>query len=208
MYLLNDIYTSVQGEGLYVGKPVIFTRFAKCNFSCAFCDTNYDPVKQTLDFEGLLGVIEAERELTKCSAVLLTGGEPTLYDLPPLVQALRRRGFWVGMESNGTGDIRGVQAVDIDHITISPKSPNSVHPMNKKCDELRLVVPQPWLTSDWILRFEHTLYAPACFLSPMEINGNFKTGVEAVYTLKQELANKSMREWRVSVQTHKLAGIA
>jgi organic radical activating enzyme len=72
---LSEIFTSYQGEGLLVGEPQLFLRFAGCNLKCAFCDT---PVSQRLSFspEELKDCVS--EEINRFPSISLTGGEPLL----------------------------------------------------------------------------------------------------------------------------------
>jgi len=100
MLQLAEIFYSVQGEGEHTGKPAVFVRLAGCNLSCDFCDTDY-----SLKFFSTVNDIVAKvRELgADCPMVVLTGGEPLAQrESLELIDALRRDGRRVHIESNGT----------------------------------------------------------------------------------------------------------
>lgn len=96
-----ECFRSVQGEGIYIGVPSIFIRFAKCNLNCDFCDTKYSwneegkySINDALEF-----IIKNEN---KYRHVVLTGGEPLLYqdDLKLLLQCFPSINYTI--ETNGT----------------------------------------------------------------------------------------------------------
>src|ERR1700678_1676200 len=100
MLQLAEIFYSIQGEGMWTGTPAVFVRLAGCNLACDFCDTDY-----SLKF--LAGVDEVVRAVRTeggdCPMVILTGGEPLAQaETPALIDALRRDGRRVHIESNGT----------------------------------------------------------------------------------------------------------
>ena len=92
-YPVIEVFASVQGEGTFSGLGADFIRLAGCNLRCSWCDTahSYDVTAATmLDVEEILAKWQFDQPI-----VVITGGEPTLYDLGPLVQALKARGNFV-----------------------------------------------------------------------------------------------------------------
>ena len=100
MLQLAEIFYSIQGEGMWTGTPAVFVRLAGCNLACDFCDTDYS----TKFFASVDEVVEKVRELGgDCPMVILTGGEPLAQaETAALIEALRRDGRRVHIESNGT----------------------------------------------------------------------------------------------------------
>jgi len=100
---ISDIFFSFQGEGLYLGEPQIFLRFAGCNISpkCLYCDTS-TKVNKEMTVGEILAKIERAKWPTRFIA--LTGGEPLLQVnfLKRLLPALKRRDFRIYLETNGT----------------------------------------------------------------------------------------------------------
>ena len=74
---IKEIYTSVQGEGPYVGYKQLFIRFCNCNLKCHYCDTDFE---NRADFEeyDINGLLEKISEYKNYHSVSLTGGEPLL----------------------------------------------------------------------------------------------------------------------------------
>jgi 7-carboxy-7-deazaguanine synthase len=113
-YQIAETFYSIQGEGEWTGAPMFFIRLANCNLRCAFCDTDYTQ-KTAMSIHELV-TKAAEVPARK---VVITGGEPLLQDTQPLVVALRKAGFKVHLETNGTLPSH----YDWDWIAVSPKSP-------------------------------------------------------------------------------------
>ncbi len=74
---IKEIFTSIQGEGPYVGVRQTFVRFCECNLKCAYCDT--DITTQNAKEYGALELAQIINEDKKIHSVAITGGEPLLY---------------------------------------------------------------------------------------------------------------------------------
>ena len=73
---IKEIFTSVQGEGPYIGCKQLFIRFCGCNLKCEYCDTDYNAENATVySAEDLANIV---KEHTDCHSISLTGGEPLL----------------------------------------------------------------------------------------------------------------------------------
>ena len=89
-----EIFDTIQGEGPYSGMTCTFIRLGGCNLQCSWCDTEYS--KFTLMSVAEI-IIQANKKL-----VVITGGEPFLYNITPLTATLLERGHKVQVETNGT----------------------------------------------------------------------------------------------------------
>ena len=98
-YLVIETFTSIQGEGERIGRPSTFVRLAHCNLTCAWCDTTYAWKKGAMVEPERLSP-EAVAERVTAPDVVLTGGEPLLHDLGPLLGLLDGR--FVTVETNAT----------------------------------------------------------------------------------------------------------
>ncbi len=197
-YTVKEIFLTQQGEGANIGRTAVFIRFAGCNLwsgreddrataTCRFCDT---------DFLG--GVRYGAAELAEAAAALwpaehgrfcvLTGGEPMLQLDAELAAALRRRGFSLAVETNGTQPIR----CHLDWVCCSPKAgaPLVLH----EADEVKLVYPQDGIAPGDLQRFRATHR----WLSPMDAPGRLDENTRAAVAYC--LANP---EWRLAIQAHK-----
>jgi 7-carboxy-7-deazaguanine synthase len=130
-----EIFHSIQGEGVYAGRPAVFLRLALCNLTCAWCDTKY-----TWDWEHFnqqrevmaVSLDEAEKAIRRyrCSSLVVTGGEPLVQQraLTPLLERLKDGSFWIEVETNGT-IVPGKKLLAlVDHWSVSPKLENSGPP--------------------------------------------------------------------------------
>lgn len=102
---VSEIFSSLQGEGLYLGIKQIFVRFAGCNLKCAYCDEANKPGGVLTSPDDLIARIEQiEKESGSHHSVSLTGGEPLLEAdyLKQLLPGLKERNFKVYLETNGT----------------------------------------------------------------------------------------------------------
>lgn len=134
-YPVIEVFESIQGEGTFLGLGASFIRLAGCNLRCPWCDTKHSfniEAAQQLDVESILNACSFSQPI-----VVITGGEPTLYNLEPLVSALKARGKYVTLETNGTNPVP--DEWKIDWITVSPK-PGSNYAINCRADELKYVV--------------------------------------------------------------------
>ena len=73
---IKEIFSSIQGEGPFIGYKQVFIRFCGCNLTCNYCDTDYRTVGST-EYR-LCEIVEILKQNTDCHSVSLTGGEPLL----------------------------------------------------------------------------------------------------------------------------------
>ncbi len=111
---LTEIFSSLQGEGRFVGVPAVFIRLKFCNLGCRWCDSRFTWEVDKIEPGTLLspedlanqvaGLLSGSRAHPENVHVVLTGGEPMLHQdrLPSLIDELRRRGFnFFEVETNG-----------------------------------------------------------------------------------------------------------
>ncbi|MDI6917162.1 MAG: radical SAM protein [Thermoplasmatales archaeon] len=124
---INEIFYSIQGEGIQIGIPTVFIRTQGCLFSCSWCDTVY-----ARDFEKGkdMKVSEIIKKVKKYPAkyVCVTGGEPLLQkNVKFLISRLLKRGYNVNLETNGSVSLNGL-----------PKSKNFLISMDVKCPSSKM----------------------------------------------------------------------
>jgi 7-carboxy-7-deazaguanine synthase len=115
---VSEIFLSPQGEGSNVGIPMVFVRLFGCSMGCKFCDTQFSWKGEAKDMtvEEILLQIES----FGCRRICITGGEPFEQDIIPLLIALRAKGYWVAIETNGS--IYNAEAANLlNWITVAPK---------------------------------------------------------------------------------------
>lgn len=209
-YGIREVFATLQGEGAQAGTPAVFLRFAGCNLGydvCPWCDTDWVKAAYTLDLEGTLDLVRRTAEEgfggeKEGLLLVATGGEPSLQLDRPLADALRTRGFRLTMESNGA---RPVDRSIVDWLTISPKQAEFAQ---KEGDELKLLftgASAPGITPDVeaVRRIAAGTRFANYFLQAVDVPAaggpNYAETIAAVMELGPP--------WRLSVQTHKVAGI-
>jgi 7-carboxy-7-deazaguanine synthase len=105
--IINEIFYTIQGEGPDAGRPAIFIRLAGCNLRCFFCDTDFERGEQMSCFD--IGErVQALRKETDCRLVVITGGEPLLQNIHPLVNLLNIHQICVTVETAGSVWVEGL----------------------------------------------------------------------------------------------------
>ncbi len=212
-YAVKEMFPTLQGEGVHAGRRAVFLRFAGCNLwtglekdrasaVCKFCDTDF----VGMDGEGggrfndgnaiADSVAAIWGESKELRFVVMTGGEPMLQVDDELIAALHERSFEIAIESNGTLAVPS----SIDWICISPKAGSET--VQRSGDELKLVWPQSG--SEWKEMekwdFSNHLIQPMDARNDDEASAaNLQSAIEFV---------QANPKWRLSLQTHKILGLA
>ena len=199
-YTVNEVYRSLQGEGMRAGTANVFVRFTGCNLRCDIkeshlspggfaCDTEFASGRPW-ELEALVQWIIGEAGAVR--AVIFTGGEPGLQLDAELMAALKDRGFYLAIETNGTIEL----PPGLDWIACSPKV--AEHAVKQKfAHELRYVraygqgIPKP------SCKAENLMISPA--FSGLELDQR-----ALAWCQKLVLENPA---WRLSVQMHKFLSI-
>ncbi|MBN8647543.1 MAG: 7-carboxy-7-deazaguanine synthase [Caulobacterales bacterium] len=208
-YSVKECFYTLQGEGAHTGRGAVFLRFAGCNLwnglekdrqnaICKFCDTDFIGTdgENGGKFESAENLANHAFKIWQGQSgkpyIVCTGGEPLLQLDSDLIDALHNVGFEIAIESNGT--IKAPEG--IDHICISPKIGAEL--VQKSGQEIKLVYPQ--INGDpeqfAALNFENF------FLQPLD-DANYQQNL-----LKCIDYCKNFPKWRLSLQTHKIIGIA
>lgn len=189
MKRINEIFYSVQGEGLHAGSPAVFIRFSGCNIRCPFCDTVHHDGAFMADEE-----IINEVEKYPTDLVVVTGGEPTMQLTEEFVEKLHELGKKVCIETNGTREV----SRNIDFITLSPKFEfvKKAECILTYCDELKVV---------YNGRNDMSLYddivANHYFLQPCDMGNEEENKRIMEATVAYCLEHP---KWRISLQTQKI----
>lgn len=216
-YSVKELFYTLQGEGAQAGRAAVFCRFAGCNLwtgreqdrekaVCTFCDTDFvgtdgegggkfttaDALADTIGKAWPRGAEGAACDDRGRPYVVCTGGEPLLQLDTPLIAALHARGFEIAVETNGTQPA----PPGLDWICVSPKADAPL--VLTSGHELKLVYPQPLAMPE---RFEG-LDFQNFFLQPMDsVLKREHTKAAVAYCMAHP-------QWRLSVQMHKVVGIA
>ena len=208
MYSIKEIYYTIQGEGFHTGRPAIFIRFTGCNLwtglekdrtnaICYWCDTNF------VGTDGPNGGKYSEQQISQIAVdlwpksnktkpfIVCTGGEPLLQIDKNFISTMRKKGFEIGLETNGTIPVPD----GIDWICVSPKANSKLK--LKQGNELKFIYPQKNIKPEDYqnLDFDHF------FIQPMD-NKNKDMNI-----LKSKYFIQSNPVWKLSIQTHKVLGI-
>jgi len=126
---ITEVFSSIQGEGIFVGAHQIFVRFKRCNMECCFCDTpNEDPVKEYSVAVLMQEIKKIDEANGPHHSVSLTGGEPLIYTefLKVFLPFLNKAGFKSYLETNGTLPNELEKVIEyIDIIAMDFKLPSS-----------------------------------------------------------------------------------
>ena len=119
---IAEIFYSIQGEGVLAGIPSIFVRVSGCNLRCSWCDTPYTSWAPEGDTMALDAIVERIRDYARARHVVITGGEPMLFEgVIGLTELLASGGYHITIETAGTV----YRPVRCDLMSISPKLANS-----------------------------------------------------------------------------------
>lgn len=191
-----ETFYSIQGEGYYQGQAAYFIRLAGCDVGCVWCD-----VKESWDAgqHEIKSVEELVRDVqqTNTQIVIVTGGEPMMYDCAELTQALHNEGYHTHLETSGAYPISGAW----DWICLSPKKFKA--PLNEalaKADELKVVV---FNQSDLAWADLHaSKVSKECLLYLQPEWSKEKEVLPLITDMIQ-----SHPEWKLSLQIHKYMGV-
>lgn len=216
MLKVNEMFETIQGEAEYTGTPSVFVRLQGCEVGCAFCDTPHTwaidarviPIsdmkrkvedEETCSLMSAGDIVVAVSDEHNAKHVVITGGEPCIYDLNELTQGLIEEGFSVQIETSGTEPIRCAPET---FVTLSPKfdmagGKEVLIESFARADEIKMPVGRQ-RDIDNI----HDLIVP---------HGNNNIWLQPLSQSTKAtalcVAEAIKNNWRVSIQTHKYMGV-
>ncbi|MCZ2223288.1 MAG: 7-carboxy-7-deazaguanine synthase QueE [Chitinophagales bacterium] len=204
--VMESFYT-LQGEGYHTGKAAYFIRLAGCNVGCVWCD-----VKESWD-ESLYPSFRVEKIVDKAveditsnlkhqtlnikPIIVITGGEPLLYNLDELTTALQQQGFETNLETSGSSPLSGKW----NWICISPKKFKA--PLQEVVDaanELKVVI---FNKHDFKWAEDYAA----------QVNKRCKLYLQPEWSKKEIITPliveyiKENPQWQLSLQTHKYINV-
>ena len=216
-YPINEIFQTIQGEGVFTGLPAIFVRLQGCPVGCPWCDTRHTWVVDPAREVGIQAVLDCSNESdgwSKMSTeqilasfqqlgyqarhVVITGGEPCLYDLQDLSAALIEAGYQVQIETSGTSEI---QTHEQTWVTVSPKiNMKGGLPVLVSALERANEIKHPVATERHVEELD-------ALLATARLRENVVIALQPI-SQKPRATQLAMavcieRNWRLSIQTHK-----
>jgi organic radical activating enzyme len=124
---VQEIFPTIQGEGIYAGTPSVFLRLGGCNLKCSFCDTEFESFEtiKTIDIISQIEKLSLNNSGIRArKLVVITGGEPMRQAIESICEELINKNYKVQIETNGTLFRKLHNKVDI---VCSPKNNNGYH---------------------------------------------------------------------------------
>lgn len=220
-YPINEIFQTIQGEGVFTGLPAIFVRLQGCPVGCPWCDTRHTWVVDPAREVGVQAVLDCSNESdgwSKMSTeqilasfqqlgyqarhVVITGGEPCLYDLQDLSAALIEAGYQVQIETSGTSEI---QTHEQTWVTVSPKiNMKGGVPVLVSALERANEIKHPVATERHVEELD-------ALLATASLRENVVIALQPISqkprATQLAMATCIARNWRLSIQTHKYLDI-
>lgn len=191
---MESFYT-IQGEGKYSGTAAYFIRLGGCKIGCHWCDVkeSWDEFAHPkLSTQEIIEQIPPEVKL-----VVITGGEPCIYDLKELTSALKSKGIQINLETSGAYEIKG----DFDWICLSPKKRKlPIESTLKQAHELKVII---FNNDDFTFAEKYATL----------VNKECKKYLQVEWSKRDKLQNKTIEyvmqnpNWKISTQTHKYLDI-
>lgn len=221
---INEIFSSIDGEGIRTGCPVTFIRSFGCNLRCSYCDTMYavQPENEE-DLANAFTVMTVEEIVAKCEElgnyrITFTGGEPLIQkDAPELVAALLEKGFEVNIETNGAVNLKEFNDKLVDVLTDDSLLDDLIYTLDYKCptsgmEDKMIMENIDYLNDTDVLKFvvgsQEDLdsmkrvvdqYTPECYIFVSPVFGNIEPSAIVDYVLENNMQNV-----RVQLQLHKI----
>jgi organic radical activating enzyme len=191
-YAVNEIFYSLQGEGVRAGTPNLFLRMAGCNLTCRVETHGFDCDTEFVSSRKLTAAdiaAELRSRSATCEWVILTGGEPGLQVDRELIDGLHGGGFRLAIETNGS-----IALPDgLDWITVSPKvAEHAIRQLS--ANEVKYVRGYGQAIPKTAVTAEHYLISPS-------FSGNELARKALEWCIQLALENPP---WRLSVQQHKM----
>jgi organic radical activating enzyme len=189
--LVEDFYT-IQGEGFHSGKPAYFIRLGGCDVGCRWCDAKYTWNPRIYPPVEVETIVERAASYP-AQAIVLTGGEPLLYPLDELCNALNRRGLEIFLETSGSHPFSG----RFDWVCLSPKRQQP--PLKEayaRANELKVIIETE----------EDFVWAEAC---AREVSRSCRLYLQPEWSRSEQMMPliveyaKANPRWSISIQTHK-----
>ncbi len=192
--LMEEFYT-IQGEGYHTGTAAYFIRIGGCDVGCHWCDVK-ESWNAALHPPTSTDVIVANAK-KYANTVVITGGEPLMWDMTQITQKLKQQNIQVHIETSGAYQLSG----EWDWICLSPKKNKlPTQTVYDKANELKVIIHNK---HDFIFAEEQA----------EKVNENAILFLQPEWSKKEEMTPQIVDyvmqhpKWRVSLQTHKYLNI-
>jgi 7-carboxy-7-deazaguanine synthase len=191
-----EAFYTIQGEGANSGSAAYFVRLGGCDVGCHWCDVKESWDKNAHPLKSIEEILENAKAF-KGKNIVITGGEPAMYQLIPLTELLKSQGYKLWIETSGAYEITG----DWDWICLSPK--RSKLPKNEellKANELKVVV---YNNDDFNFALKYKSM----------VSANCELYLQPEWSKQEKMLPKIIDfvkenpEWKISLQTHKFMNI-
>lgn len=195
-YPIMETFYSIQGEGYYQGHAAFFIRLAGCDVGCVWCD-----VKESWDAgqhqHKTVDELVTEVKQSQTELVIITGGEPMMYDCTPLTQALQNASYKTNLETSGAYPLSG----NWDWICVSPKKFKApLLDVLKQANELKVIVFNK-SDLDWAIQHAQNVNEH-CILYLQPEWSKEKEMLPIITDFIQQNPT-----WKLSLQIHKYMGV-
>ena len=190
-----EYFYTIQGEGYHCGKAAFFIRLGGCDLGCHWCDVKESwptDTHQMINIQKLVDLIPDKVEI-----VVITGGEPLMYDLTLLTELIQKRNIKTHIETSGAYPVTG----SWDWFCLSPKKVKlPTESSYTHANELKVII---YNKHDFLFAKEQakkTAPDTQLFLQPEWSKSE---------QINQQIVDfvKANPKWRISIQTHKILDI-
>jgi len=192
---LMEAFYSIQGEGFHKGKASYFIRIGGCDVGCHWCDVKESWDAQEHPLISTKNIVKNSLEYSEM--VVVTGGEPLMWDMTNLTRELRENNKKIHIETSGAYELTG----NWDWICLSPKKQmKPVDEIYKKADELKVII---YNNDDFKFAEDQAKKISSkahLFLQPEWENREKMIPIMVDYIKKNP-------KWKISLQTHKYLNI-
>lgn len=191
-----EAFYTIQGEGFHSGRSAYFIRLGGCDVGCHWCDVkdSWDAEKHPL--RSIESIVEEAAQYPS-RFVVITGGEPAMYNLAPLTHLLKEKGFEIAIETSGVYALNG----KVDWICVSPKKFKPVLPeMLKLAHELKVIINH---ASDF--QFAEQFLGKVSDQSKLYLQPEYSKFDHHILGMIEYV--KANPQWKISLQMHKIINV-
>jgi 7-carboxy-7-deazaguanine synthase len=211
--LINELFASIQGEGVQTGIPMFFIRLQGCEVGCYFCDTKHSWRKSIASnspykFRDESFIIDEIKKHSKnIYWVCITGGEPLEQNISPLLKELELNNFMSHVETSGTCYGGSMDSLtEIDWLALSPKdlfSKKKTLPEFKElANEIKVVVTKESDIDYYINNYyNYTDTEKPLIFQPVDNNQKL------IDPILKKMDRYDLLNCRLMIQQHKIFGV-